>query len=98
MSQKPLHLGVGICILSGMGFDLVQIRGLAQQKADENWRFREFLKGQSDLEPDELDRHVFETSRRVWAGIDGTSCANCCRQVKRRSARRRLSGWRGVSE
>lgn len=24
----------------------------------------------------------FETTRRVWAGIDCTQCANCCRQVK----------------
>jgi uncharacterized protein len=67
---------------AGMGFDLVQIRALAQEKADENWRFREFLKGQCDLEPGELDRRVFETTRRVWAGIDCTACANCCRQVK----------------
>jgi Fe-S-cluster containining protein len=65
-----------------MSFDLIQIRELAQEKADENCRFREFLKGQCGLEPDELDRHVFETTRRVWAGTDCTSCANCCRQVK----------------
>jgi uncharacterized protein len=65
-----------------MAFDLVQIRELAQEKADENWRFRQFLKAQCDLEPDEIDRRVFETTRRVWAGIDCTSCANCCRQVK----------------
>lgn len=65
-----------------MAFDLVQIRELAQEKADENWRFREFLKSQCDLEPDEIDRRVFDTTRRVWAGIDCTSCANCCRQVK----------------
>jgi Fe-S-cluster containining protein len=65
-----------------MGFDLVQIRKLAEEKADENWRFREFLKGECDLGSDEVDRHVFETTQRVWAGIDCTSCANCCRQVK----------------
>ena len=67
---------------TGMAFDLVQIRELAQEKADENWRLREFLKSQCDLEPDEIDRRVFDTTRRVWAGIDCTSCANCCRQVK----------------
>ena len=65
-----------------MSFDLVQIRELAQEKADENWRFRGFLKGECDLEPDAIDRQVFETTRRVWAGIDCTTCANCCRQVK----------------
>ena len=67
---------------TGMGFDLVQLRRQAEEKADENWKFREFLKGQCDLEPDEIDKRVFETTRRVWAGIDCTSCANCCRQVK----------------
>jgi uncharacterized protein len=65
-----------------MGVNLVQIRGLAQKKADENWRFREFLKGQCDLDSDEIDQRVFETTRRVWARIDCTSCANCCRQIK----------------
>jgi hypothetical protein len=65
-----------------MAFDLIQIRELSHRKADENWGFRVFLKGQCDLEPDEIDRHVFETTRRVWAGIDCTTCANCCREVK----------------
>ena len=69
-------------ILDGMAVDLVQLRALAQAKEDENWRFRSSLKGECDLEPDEIDRRVFETTRRVWAGIDCTSCANCCRQVK----------------
>jgi hypothetical protein len=65
-----------------MAPDLVQLRVLAQEKEDENWRFRQFLKSQCDLEPDELDHRVFETTRRVWAGIDCTTCANCCREVK----------------
>ena len=34
------------------------------------------------LEPGEIDQRVFETTRRVWAGIDCTTCANCCREVK----------------
>jgi Fe-S-cluster containining protein len=65
-----------------MRIDLVQIGKLARQKEDENWRFREFLKGDCDLEADDIDSHVFEATRRVWAGIDCTSCANCCRQIK----------------
>jgi hypothetical protein len=69
-------------ILDGMAIDLVQLRALAQAKEDESWRFRSFLKGECDLELDEIDRRVFETTRRVWAGIDCTCCANCCRQVK----------------
>ena len=62
--------------------DLVQIRTLAEKKENENSRFRQFLKTRCNLEPDEIDQRVFETTRRVWAGIDCTTCANCCREVK----------------
>jgi Fe-S-cluster containining protein len=55
---------------------------LAKGKEEENWRFREFVKRRCDLEPDELDRRVFEITRRVWAGIDCTACANCCKTVR----------------
>ena len=48
-----------------MSFDLVQLRKLAQEKEDENWRFREFLKGDCDLDPGEIDSHVFEATQRV---------------------------------
>ncbi len=65
-----------------MTVDLVQIRTLAEEKQDENFRFRRFLKTRCKLEPDEIDQRVFETSRRVWAGIDCTTCANCCREVR----------------
>jgi hypothetical protein len=54
----------------------------AEEKADENHRFRIFVKTQCNLEPDELDQLVFATTRSVWAGIDCTQCANCCREVK----------------
>jgi hypothetical protein len=65
-----------------MAIDLVQLRELSRQKEDENWSFRQFLKGQCDLDSDEIDRQVFTATRRVWAGIDCTTCANCCREVK----------------
>jgi uncharacterized protein len=65
-----------------MDYDLVKIREQAERKEDENWRFRRFLKGECDLKPDEIDSRVFEATRRVWAGIDCTKCANCCREVK----------------
>jgi hypothetical protein len=63
-----------------MAVDLVQLRALAEAKEDENWRFRSFLKGQCNSA--KVDRKAYENTRRVWAGIDCTSCANCCRQVK----------------
>src|SRR5258707_9235158 len=65
-----------------MAVDLVQIRTLAEQKQDENFRFRLFLKTRCKLEPDDIDQRVFETARRAGAGIDCTTCANCCREVR----------------
>jgi Fe-S-cluster containining protein len=64
-----------------MPYDLVQIRQRAEEKEDENYRFRRFLKTQCKLEPEEIDQRVFAATRRVWAGIDCTACANCCREV-----------------
>jgi len=61
--------------------DLVQIRQRAKGKEDENWKFRAFLKSECNLDPEAIDRRVFAITRRVWAGIDCTSCANCCREV-----------------
>ncbi|HET8891948.1 MAG TPA: YkgJ family cysteine cluster protein [Candidatus Angelobacter sp.] len=64
-----------------MAFDLVQIRTQAEKKEDENYSFRRFLKGKCHLEPEEIDERVFAATRLVWAGIDCTQCANCCREV-----------------
>jgi uncharacterized protein len=80
--EIPLASGEGELHSQSMAFDLVQLRVLAQEKEDENWRFRQFLKGQCDLEPEEIDRRVAAATERVWAGIDCTTCANCCREVR----------------
>jgi uncharacterized protein len=65
-----------------MAVDLVQIREMAERKKDESSRFRQFLKTRCNLERDEIDRRVFATTRRVCSGIDCTTCANCCREMK----------------
>lgn len=65
-----------------MPVDLVQIRSLAQKREDENWRFRQFVKFECKLKPREMDKQVWEATNRVWAGIDCTACANCCREVR----------------
>jgi uncharacterized protein len=64
-----------------MAFDLVQIRAQAKEKEDENYKFRRFLKTKCNLDSEEIDSRVFGATRRVWAGIDSTKCANCCREV-----------------
>lgn len=74
-SDEALHAG-------RMAVDLVQIRALAEKKEDENWEFRNFVKFECDLDADEMDKQVWETTRRVWAGIDCMACANCCREVR----------------
>jgi uncharacterized protein len=64
-----------------MAFDLVQIREQAHAKEDENYKFRRFLKTKCNLGSEEIDSRVFAATHRVWAGIDCTKCANCCREV-----------------
>jgi Fe-S-cluster containining protein len=64
-----------------MKSDLIQIRQMAEEKEDENWRFRQFLKARCNLPEAEIDRRVFAITKRVWAGIDCATCANCCREV-----------------
>jgi hypothetical protein len=65
-----------------MPFDPIKLRVLAQEQEDENWRFRDFLKHHCDIEPDKLDERVFELTKQVWADIDCTTCANCCKEVR----------------
>ena len=65
-----------------MAVDLVQIREMSKKKEDENWDFRLFLKGECDLDSDQIDQQVFTATRRVWAGIDCKTCANCCRELQ----------------
>ena len=68
--------------LVGMAIDLVQIRTLAERKEQENWRFRQFVKFECELDEKEIDRQVWETTKRIWSGIDCTACANCCREIR----------------
>ena len=61
--------------------DPVSLRQIAGAKADENYRFRDFLKHRTRLSSEEVDELVFEAEERVWKRIDCTTCANCCREV-----------------
>jgi uncharacterized protein len=54
--------------------DLVQIRRLGQQKRDENFRFRAYLKNHRHS-----DRRLRRFGEEIEAQIDCTQCANCCR-------------------
>jgi len=61
--------------------DLKRIRKLSEEREDENWKFRSFLKF-CDHPPEKIDRVVHETCREVSAKIDCTRCGNCCEAVK----------------
>ncbi len=54
---------------------------MAEAGADENFRFREFLKHHTRLSSEAVDNLVFEISERVWKKTDCTACGNCCREM-----------------
>ena len=61
--------------------DLGKLRQMAEAGADENYKFREFLKHRTCLSSEEVDHIVFEIAERVWKTTDCTTCGNCCREV-----------------
>jgi len=58
--------------------DLSRIQELSEERDDENWEFRSWLKQNA---PDNIDGLVNELSRRYFALIDCRQCANCCRSL-----------------
>jgi uncharacterized protein len=60
--------------------DLDKIKKLAEQREDENWRFRSFLKG-CDKSDRKIDRIVHDLYQRISAEIDCKQCGNCCRKM-----------------
>jgi len=60
--------------------DLVKIERLSNKKADENWKFRSFVK-QSKIPNKKIDAIVHRLNHDVSAQIDCTACANCCKTV-----------------
>jgi len=61
-----------------IAIDLSTIQQLSQQHDDENWEFRSWLK---QYAPDDIDGLVKTLSRKYFALIDCTQCANCCRSL-----------------
>jgi len=55
-----------------------KIASLAEEREEENWEFRSFLKGCDD---GEIDAAVCRIYARVSGAIDCTNCGNCCREV-----------------
>lgn len=55
--------------------NLDRIRQLAEERDDENWDFRSFLKGCDDEEVDSIVHRLYE---EMAPRIDCKACANCC--------------------
>ncbi len=58
--------------------DLSRIHQLSQEHDDKNWEFRSWLK---QCAPDDIDDLVKTLSKKYFALIDCTQCANCCRSL-----------------
>jgi len=59
-----------------MEIDLIKIKNQANNKEDENWQFRTFLK---NLDKD-LDPIVHKLLDKVSKEVDCTVCGNCCKE------------------
>ena len=62
-----------------METNVQKIKELSEARHDENWRFRTFLKGCSDVDIDALVQHFYQ---EVSSHIDCTACANCCKEIQ----------------
>lgn len=62
-----------------MLIDLSEIKRLAVEYEDSNWRFRTYLKG-VDMSVEEIDTVFHEANERIAPAIDCTACANCCKE------------------
>jgi len=58
--------------------DLSTIEQLSQERDDENWAFRSWLK---QYAPGDIDHLVKALSQKYSALIDCKECANCCRSL-----------------
>jgi len=59
--------------------DIKKIEQISQQKENENYRFRSFLKGQDD---EKIDRIVSRLHQDISERIECTTCGNCCMKLK----------------
>ncbi len=59
--------------------NIEKIASISEQKEDENYNFRVFLKGQ-DFE--KIDKIVHRLDKEISSLIDCTKCGNCCRSLK----------------
>lgn len=64
-----------------METDLGNIKAIAQQKEEENYAFRAYLKG-SDYSDKEIDTRVHDLLHEIKPQISCQECRNCCKRLK----------------
>ena len=57
-----------------------KVKEAAKKKAEENYKFRSYLKGHADEE--ELDRQFLRLHEELFTGYDCSKCRNCCKMYK----------------
>ena len=55
-----------------------KIKRISEEKEDENWRFRSFLKNRPS---EKVDAAAHELYRKLSAEIDCRTCSNCCKEM-----------------
>lgn len=58
-----------------------EVERLAEEREDENWAFRDWIKLEFDFDDERLMSVVRELADDITAQIDCTQCANCCRKT-----------------
>jgi len=58
-----------------------EVERLAEEREDENWAFRSWIKMEFGFDDERLMSVVRELADGITAQIDCTQCANCCRKT-----------------
>jgi len=59
-----------------------EVGRLAEEREDENWDFRNWIKLEFDFEDERLMSVVRDLADEITAQIDCTQCANCCEKTR----------------
>ena len=63
-----------------METDIDRIKKLSEEKEDENWEFRTFLK-MGEVSSKKVDSTVHRLYKEISSQIDCEACGNCCKEI-----------------
>jgi Fe-S-cluster containining protein len=67
--------------MSDLVTDPEEVERLAEEREEENWEFRGWIKMEFGFDDERLMSVVRELADEITAQIDCTQCANCCRKT-----------------